>query len=79
MIMQRLIGVSRAVFSPAPDESPDAILTSFGWTLRGTRLDNDVTCRVQLSNFFVCGHEWPTERKEIENSIVTDEGEQSRI
>ena len=62
-------------FSPAPDESPDAILTPFGWTLRGTRLDNDVTCRVQSSNFFVCGHEWPTERKEIEKLIVTDEGE----
>ena len=62
-------------FSPAPDESPDAILTPFGWTLRGTRLDNDMTCRVQSSNFFVCGHEWPTERKEIENLIVTDEGE----
>ena len=75
MITQRLTGASRAVFPPAPDESPDIILIPFGWTLRGTRLDNHVTCQVQSSNFFVCGHECPEEKKKIENLIVTDESE----
>ena len=62
-------------FSATSYESPDAVLTTFGWMLLSTRLDNDVTCRVQSSNFLVCGHEWPAERKEIENVIVPDEGE----
>ena len=76
MITQRLTGASRAVFPRHPMRACiDAVLTLFGWTLRGTRLDNHVTCQVQSSNFFVCGHECPEEKKKIENLIVTDESE----
>ena len=47
-------------FSPEPDKSPDAILTPFGWTLRGSSIveENDSLKRTS-SNFFVRGLERP--------------------
>ena len=63
-------------FSPEPDKSPDAVLTPFGWTLRGSSIveENDSLKRTS-SNFFVRGLEWPTDAQELEDLIVSDEGE----
>ena len=63
-------------FSPKPDKSPDAVLTPFGWTLRGSSIieENDSLKRTS-SNFFVPGLEWPTDVQELQDLIVSDEGE----
>ena len=51
-------------FSPSPKTSPDALLTNFGWLLRGTQLvnENDPSAKENPSaNFLVRGYQWPEE------------------
>ena len=50
-------------FSPEPDKSPDAVLTPFGWTLRGSSIveKNNSLKRTSSIFFFVRGLEWPTD------------------
>ena len=63
-------------FSPKPDKGPDAVLTPFGWTLRGSSIVEEIdSLKRTSSNFFVCGLEWPTDAQELEDLIVSDEGE----
>ena len=38
-------------FSPDPLQSPDAVLTLFGWLLRSTKLVNATTNLTTVSNF----------------------------
>ena len=64
-------------FSPDPDLSPDAVLTPFGWMLRGTSLagDNDIFSQETSTNLLVRGYQWPPDLHDLESLIVTDEGE----
>ena len=63
-------------FSPEPDKGPDAVLTPFGWTLRGSSIveKNDYLKRTS-SKFFVRGLEWTTDAQKLEDLTVSDEGE----
>ena len=63
-------------FSSEPDKSPDAVLASFGWTLRGSSIvEENVSLNLTSSNFFVCGLEWQTDAQELEDLILSDERE----
>ena len=63
-------------FSPESYKSPDAVLTPFGWTLRGSSIveESDFLKRT-FSNFYARGLEWPTDAQELEDLIMSDEGE----
>ena len=60
--------------SSDPFESPDAILTPFGWMLRGSQLQDNKFYKPS-SSFFVRGHVWPTDTCAFEDIVLTDEGE----
>ena len=64
--------------SSDPNESPDAILTPFNWMLRGSRLQDNEFYK-QSSSFLVRGHVWPTNTCDLENMVLTDEGESFRM
>ena len=61
-------------FSPDPNQSPDAIRTPLGWLLRGRRLDGHATSD-HATNFLVRELKWPSDVEELQNVIVTNEGE----
>ena len=62
-------------FSPDPQQSPDAVLTPFGWMLRGTRLNHPLTEATPASSFIVRGLMWPSDVRDLHDLILTDEGE----
>ena len=61
-------------FSSDPHESPDAILTLFGWMLGGSQMQDNEFFKLS-SSFFVRGHVWPTNTCNLEDIILTDERE----
>ena len=61
-------------FSPDPGDSPDAVLTPFGWTLRGSLLTSASTTE-SATNFLIRGLKWPIDVQELDDMILTDEGE----
>ena len=61
-------------FSPNPESSPDAIRTPFGWTLRGRYFKGMVNDEDSY-NFLVRGMKWPSDVQDLEDEILTDEGE----
>ena len=62
-------------FSLDPLQSPDAVLTPFGWMLRGTKLVDATTNLAAVSIFLVRGLVWPSEVRDLHDIILTDEGE----
>ena len=62
-------------FSPDPQQSPGAVLTPFGWMLRGTRLNHPLTEATPASSFIVRGLMWPSDVRDLHDLILTDEGE----
>ena len=64
-------------FSSDSHKSPGTLLTPFGWMLRGSQLqDNDYK---PSSGFFVRGHVWPTDTCDLEDMVLTEEGESFRM
>ena len=61
-------------FSPNPQSSPDAIRTHFGWTLRGNYVKYMVNDE-DSNNFLVRRMKWPSDVQDLEDTILTDEGE----
>ena len=61
-------------FSLDPLQSPDAVLTPFGWMLRGTKLVDATTNFATVSNFLVRGLVWPSDVRDLYDIILTDEG-----
>jgi len=62
-------------FSPEPRMSPDAVLTPFGWMLRGMKLKHSVSSSRPVSNLLVRGLVWPSDTQDIHDLLLTDEGE----
>ena len=61
-------------FSPNRESSSDAIRTLFRWTLRESHFKSMVSDEGS-HNFLVYGIEWPSDVQDLEDAILTDEGE----
>ena len=61
-------------FAPDPELSPDATLTPFGWILRGNYLSSNDNS-LPTKNFLVRGLVWPSDTQDLEDVLLTDEGE----
>ena len=61
-------------FSSDPCQSPDAIRTPLGWLLRGRHLENKQVSTI-TSSFLIRGFRWSSDVEDLQNLIVTDEGE----
>jgi len=61
-------------FSPEPQVSPDVILTSFSWILRGTELEHLVLPQRSVSNLLVHGLVWASDTQDVQDLLLTDEG-----
>ena len=60
-------------FSPNPENSPDAVLTPFGWTLRGFCFEHLQFNKETSSSFLVRGLDWPTDALCLDDIILTEE------
>ena len=63
-------------FSSDPQDSLDAILILFGWMLHGSQLQDNEFYKPS-SSFFVRDHMWPTDTCDLEDIVLTNEGESS--
>jgi len=62
-------------FSPEPQVSPDAILTPFGWMLRGIEREYSVSSQRPVSNLLIHGLVWPSDAQDVHDLLLTDKGE----
>ena len=67
-------GCLESRFSHDPLQSPNAVLTPFGWMLRGTKLVDATTNLATVSKFLVRGLVWLLDVKDFHDNILTDEG-----
>ena len=57
-------------FSPDPEASPNAILTPFGWTLKGPLFMGTQT-KDNATNFLIRGLKWPSDVQPLEQGFLT--------
>ena len=63
-----------SLFSPNPESSPDTIGTPLRWTLRGSCFKGMISDE-DSHNFLVRGKKWPLDVQDLEDAMLTDEGE----